>query len=194
MKNFKSLRTITLSTFLLMTPCVMAEDTIPASYWNFDEDQKLELTGYAEYVKGVRGTALKFDGFTARVTSKADTAIDVTTGFTVETWIAPQEYSWNWTGLVDQEKGHREGFSLGINYIGQVGLSLALNDSWHVLLSQEAIPLLTWSHVAATFDPTNGIAVFINGQSAGKKAMLGKVPPPRPTFGSACRTPNSGPP
>jgi hypothetical protein len=160
-----------------MTACVMAEDNIPASYWNFDEGHKLNITGYAKQVTGVRGSALKFDGFTARVTSKADAVMDVTTGFTVEAWIAPQEYSWNWTGLVDQEKGHREGFSLGINHMGQVGLSLAVNGQWKTLLSKGSIPLLKWSHVAATFDPTNGIAVFINGQPAGKRNMKGKATP-----------------
>ncbi len=84
MKNFKSLRTITLTAFLLMTSCVMAEENVPASYWSFDEGHKLNITGYAKPVTGVLGSALKFDGFTTRVTSKLDEAIDVTSGFTVE--------------------------------------------------------------------------------------------------------------
>ncbi len=88
MKHFRILNTITLSVLFLKAFCVMAEENSPEVYWSFDGDNLDNITGYAKHVKGVRRSALKFDGFTTRVTSKADAAIDLTTGFTVEAWIA----------------------------------------------------------------------------------------------------------
>ena len=101
--------------------------TIPEAYWSFDNGTNYTITGYVTNVAGVQGSALKFDGFTSRVTPSTNVFISITNGFSVQCWIAPQEYSWNWTGLVDQEKDHKEGFSFGINHVGHVGLCLAIN-------------------------------------------------------------------
>jgi hypothetical protein len=181
LENNKVMQSCLAVLMLLSVPSVHAaggtSETIN-SYWSFDEGSKHTATGYVQFVKGVQGRALKFDGFTTRVTQSADTSISIANGFTVECWVAPQEYSWNWTGIVDQEKDHREGFSFGINHVGQVGLSLAIDGKWQTVLSADAIPLLKWSHVAATYDPSGGMAIYINGQPAAKKAKT-------PTMGRA---------
>ena len=151
--------------------------TIPEAYWSFDNGTNYTITGYVTNVAGVQGSALKFDGFTSRVTPSTNVFISITNGFSVQCWIAPQEYSWNWTGLVDQEKDHKEGFSFGINHVGHVGLCLAINGEWQSFLSKEPVPLLRWSHVAATYDPAKGVALYINGQPAGEFPVKGKVTP-----------------
>ena len=151
--------------------------TIPEAYWSFDNGTNYTITGYVTNVAGVQGSALKFDGFTSRVTPSTNVFISIMNGFSVQCWIAPQEYSWNWTGLVDQEKDHKEGFSFGINHVGHVGLCLAINGEWQSYLSKEPVPLLRWSHVAATYDPTTGVALYINGQPAGAFPVKGKVTP-----------------
>jgi len=173
MKNFRILYAITLSVFLLKSFCVLAEESSMIAYWNFDGGNEDEITGYAKHVKGVRRSALKFDGYTTCVTSREDVNIDMKTGFTIEAWIAPQEYSWNWTGIVDQEEDHSEGFSLGINDMGQVGLGLAINGKWLELLSKGSVALLKWSHVVVTYDPNGVMAVYINGHRTGKKTTNG---------------------
>ena len=158
------------------------------AYWKFDDLNNKNVvetvsgisgtkSGYLEDVTGVKGRAMKGDGFTTRISYHSYEALDINKGFSVEAWIAPQEYSWNWTGLVDQENGHNSGFSFGIDYIGRIGLYAAIDGKWQGLVSQESVPLLKWSHIAATFDPANGIAVYINGQPAGKKAIKGKATP-----------------
>ncbi len=173
---------------LALTGTLEAAEVSPAARWAFDDGNTIVaieevsgsragITGYASSVAGVRGFALKFDGFTTRVTDKAGAAVDIRNGFSVQAWIAPQEYSWNWTGVVDREKDHREGFSFGINHVGQVGLGLAINGKWHTVLSEDSIPLLKWSHVAATYDPTGGLAVYINGQPAARNAATGTPTP-----------------
>jgi hypothetical protein len=124
----------------LIAPSALAAETIPEAYWSFDEGTNYAITGYVTNVPGVQGSALTFDGFTSRVTPSTNVFISITNGFSVQCWIAPQEYSWNWTGLVDQEKEHKEGFSFGINHVGHVGLCLAINGEWQSFLSKEPPP------------------------------------------------------
>jgi len=177
MKHFSNFYAAVVHLLWLTSFCASAAEHNPAVWWSFEKDNKHNVAGYVEHTSGVRESAFKFDGFTTRVTYRTDDSINIADGFTVECWVAPQEYSWNWTGLIDQEKDQREGFSFGINHIGQVGLSLAINGQWQTLLSKDSIPLLKWSHVAATFDPSDGIAVYINGQSAGNNTLKGKPTP-----------------
>ena len=184
-----------LSLILLFTFNASKAQNRPSAYWNFDgSNNKVaiekvsgsndSITGYATYVKGVQGSALKFDGFTALVTHKSiDKPIDITKGFSVEAWIAPQEYSWNWTGIIDQEKDHKECFSFGIDYLGRVGLMMALDGKWQGIVSDKSVTLLKWSHVAATYDPIiDQITVYINGQPAKQEQLTGKPTPSKANF------------
>ena len=175
--NYRIRYTALLFVFLLKAACVSAAEAVPEAYWSFDNATNYTITGYVTKVAGVQGSALTFDGFTSRVTPGANVSISITNGFSVQCWIAPQEYSWNWTGLVDQEKDHKEGFSFGINHVGHVGLCLAINGEWQSFLSKEPVPLLRWSHVAASHDPAKGVALYINGQPAGAFPVTGNVTP-----------------
>ncbi len=57
----------------------------------------------------------------------------------------------------------KSGFYFGIDHVGHIGLSVAVDGSWITAVSKERVPLLRWSHVAASFDPGSGPRVFING-------------------------------
>jgi len=83
------------------------------AWWKFDEQKgnaavdsvgKLDdpIKGNFKYVEGAIGNALRFDGYTTRVIRKAGDVPQLSDAFTIEAWIAPQTYSWNWTGIVDQ--------------------------------------------------------------------------------------------
>jgi len=156
----------------------MTAAVTPASSWHFEAPDRLEVRGYVTRVPGVRGTALQCDGFTSRVTFGNDTVPSLTNGFSLETWIAPQEYSWNWTGILDQAHEQREGISLGINHLGQVGLGLALDGSWQVLVSDAPVPLLRWTHVAVRYDPAVArVDIYLNGEAAGSHDIAGALTP-----------------
>jgi len=83
------------------------------AWWKFDQAKpntvidsagKMEDTirGNCEYTDGVVGKAARFDGYTTFIKRQAGRAPKLTDTFTIEAWIAPQTYSWNWTGIVDQ--------------------------------------------------------------------------------------------
>ena len=178
---------LTLFIAALLTASSGSEGGLVA-YWDFDSDEgklvndvagrtEATITGYGEFVQGVRGSALKFDGFTTRVTHTASDTFNIEEGFTVEAWIAPQEYSWNWTGIVDQEEDHKQGFSFGIDFLGRVGLRMAVGDKWQTVASDESVPLLKWTHVAGVYNPSSGMTLFINGRPVGKKVIRGKPTP-----------------
>ena len=97
---------------LFSTFSVSAAEDGPSAWWNFDSGNVLvatdvvsgsnnQIQGYGYHVEGVIGSALKYDGLTTRVICPAGTYVDMQNGFTVEAWIAPQEYSWGWTGIID---------------------------------------------------------------------------------------------
>ena len=133
------------------------------------------IHGHLRRVPGVAGDALLFDGFTTRVVRPAASVPPLTRGWTVEAWIAPQEYSWARTGLVDLDQDGRAGFSFTLNYLGQIGLHAAVNGQWQGCESKEAVPLLKWSHVAGTFDPETGFALYVNGRLVAQKAAKGRL-------------------
>jgi len=90
-----------------------AADEGPVAWWKFDQEKDKVVTDSAAhiddavkgdlgYVQGASGKAARFDGYTTYVTRKAGDAPRLVEAFTIEAWIAPQTYSWNWTGIVDQ--------------------------------------------------------------------------------------------
>jgi len=160
----------------------------PVAWWRFDEGHgkvvvdfvgkhQDELRGYLFFAAGVQGNGLKFDGFTSRVVRKASETLRLTGAFTIEAWIAPQEYSWNWTGIVDHDQEGQAGYFFGIDHLGRIGLHASLDGRWQGCVSKEPVPLLKWSHVAGVFDPQKGFAVFVNGRLAGSQAAQGKPVP-----------------
>lgn len=160
--------------------------------------------GNLDSAQGATGKAMRGDGFTTAVVRAAAQAPDLTKrGFTIEAWIAPQEYSWNWTGLVDQEQvvsawkdaapvkqnsgmpgeaiGGKAGYSLGINHLGQVGLYAAIGGQWQGCLSKEPVALLKWSHVAGVYDPAVGFRIHVNGKLVEENKTQGAFTPAQNT-------------
>jgi hypothetical protein len=153
----------------------LAADDGPVARWKFDDGMAAAaidsvtgtsdpITGFSKYVDGVTGRALMFDGYTTYVTRSADKAPQLTDAFTIEAWIALQTLPWNWTAIVDQQgKTH---LFFGIDAEGHLGMKLNIDGQLHECITKEKLPLLKWSHVAATFSQKDGITLYINGQKA----------------------------
>ncbi|KAA6353510.1 MAG: hypothetical protein EZS28_050963, partial [Streblomastix strix] len=81
----------------------------------------------------------------------------------VEAWIAPLEYSFNISAIVNQQNGQDKGFLLGINQNGQIVGYLYAQGKPQVCISDEPVSFLNWSHVAFSYQEGRGIELFING-------------------------------
>ena len=171
-----------LPTILFSAHALMAQDTGLIAYWPFDspagvtaieatKETQDKIEGNFSYVAGAHGNGIKFDGFTTRITRDAEAAPEIHGALTLEAWIAPQAYPWNWNAIVEQKKR----YFFGIDATGHIALRVFLDDQWRECVSAAEVPFMAWSHIAATFDPRAGLALYINGQDAGRLPVSGHL-------------------
>ncbi|MCF7956051.1 MAG: LamG domain-containing protein [Phycisphaerae bacterium] len=133
-----------------------------------------KINGMDSYWRsGVSGSCLSFDGYTNNVTVPASGVADLSDGFTIQAWIAPQEYSWNFAGIVDRDRNKKAGYSLGINHIGQIGIYAHVQGYWQGLMTTRKVPLLKWTHVTAVYEKSKGFSIYFNGELVGTKRTSG---------------------
>jgi len=160
------------------------------SYWTFDTDQKGfindlaqdlndPLSGNPEIVGGIKGKALKFDGFRTFALRKNMDSDKLGGSFTIESWIAPASYPWSWCPVVDCSDQGLRGFFFGIGSSGQLLFRIAAGNRYYELVSDEAIPLGEWSHIAAVFNPDLRAAIYLNGEEISSINITGSYVPPR---------------
>ncbi len=154
--------------------------------WNFDEVENNrtpeEVTGFSDIIKGnyklvegIKGKALKCDGFSTRISRDGYEAPCISGPFTIEAWVAPQAYPWNWCAIYNQEYHHQRGIFFGIDGEGRIGLHAAIARQWRECVSEKKIPFMEWSYIAATYDPDKGMAVFVNGEQVGELNVVGDL-------------------
>ena len=161
----------------------------PVARWDFDEAggakareniSKIDdnVGGYFTYAPGVTGSALRFDGYTTSVTRSAKQAPAMGSAVGVSAWIAPSTYPWNWVPIVDYQDQQQGGYYFGVDAEGHIGISVEAGDRWQTLTSEATIPLKKWSFVAGTYDPAQGLSLFIDGKQVGHIDAAGKLQPP----------------
>ena len=163
--------------------------------WGFDKTDghyvvdtvggvKDELLGHYRYVPGVKGSCVVFDGQTTHVVRSKDKVPVLTDALSVETWIAPQTYSWNWTGIVSQAADNKKRQSdstdrifLGIDCEGRVRFRLNLNGKIEEVNTERDLDLLKWTHVAVTFAQADGMKIYLNDRLKASKSVKGLLIP-----------------
>jgi Concanavalin A-like lectin/glucanases superfamily len=162
------------------------------AWWKFDEGSGRsttdsvtgkhdEILNNFEWVRGVSGKALRFDGFTAAVFRSPQGVPQLRGNFTIEGWVALQSYPWNWIAIIDQENHHSAGYYFGIDSEGRLGLQLRVWGNWEECASSVRVPLMKWVHVAATYDPEKGIRLYVDARLAGTLPVTGEMKPTKNT-------------
>ncbi len=171
-----------------VTPASSQQSNGLVAWWKFDggignvaldgvsRSQDIILNDH-KWVKGVSGTALKFDGFTTVIERNSSNVPHLKRHFSIEAWIAIQSYPWNWVALVDQEKDRQAGYFFGIDSEGRLSLQLSVWGNWEICKSQIRLPLMKWTHVAGTYDSISGITLYVDGKLAGKLPVTGGMTP-----------------
>ena len=185
-RTFLFIALLTLLTLTLLPAGMTAQDQGLVAKWSFEEvatptahDTATGLDdavdGFYKYVPGVSGTGLRFDGYTTQVTRAAEKAPKLNGTFSVEAWVALNTLPWNWVPIIDHELYRQVGYSFGIDAFGHVGLQLAVDGVWQSLVSTAELPLKRWAHVAGTFDPARGLAIYIDGKEVGRLPITGNM-------------------
>jgi len=105
-------------------------------------------------VNGVSNQSLIFDGLTTYITRASANAPTLSGSFSLETWIALQEYPWNWTAIIDRQNNHSSGYLLNIDDVGHLGFSVAAGGNW-------------WSCTTAGADRDYNSILHTNGWTTG---------------------------
>lgn len=123
------------------------------------------ITGTKAYWrKGVSGTCLSFDSYSNSVVLPSDKVPALSNEFSVEAWIAPQEYPFNLAAIVDHSNG-KSGYLLGMTARGEIQFMVG-NGTILTSLISEPIPLYKWVHVTATFSTSGRMCIYLNGKLA----------------------------
>jgi hypothetical protein len=147
---------------------------------------------------GIKGHALRLDGYSTRLVRSAPHVPALPSGFTVEGWVALGAYPWNWAPVLAQEKTQcisaprkdicwpatidpnqlQMGYYFGLGPRGQFALHLALDGTWRTCASDDfVIGLRSWCHIAATYDPRIGVTLYLNGKSVKQYPLHGTFTP-----------------
>jgi len=162
------------------------------AWWKFDQgsgNRALEsihqeqdpIVNRSQWVPGVSGTGLEFDGFSTVVTSDVSQTPHLGGSFTIEAWIALHQYPVNWVAIVDQEKKHSSGYFFGVDAEGRLGLQLEVWGNWEKCTSSVRLPLMKWVHVVGVYDEQMGIRLYVDGKPAGSLPLRGRMTPANDT-------------
>ena len=182
---------------MLCDPSIVdAQDKKPLAWWTFDDVTGAsvvdaasktvdEIHGTSSVVDGVSGRALKLDGYTTILKRKAAASPRIVDAATIEGWIAVAAYPWNWVPIADQSDDQMRGYSFELGPRGELRLKVAADGRWWIVSSVEyAVPLKQWVHVAARYDRTDGLTLYIDGKESGRRALQqASLPGGRPLSG-----------
>ena len=130
------------------------------------------LSGNYRFVRGVKGKALKFDGYTTVVRRNASRVFQIGDAFTVEAWVAVAAYPWNWCPVVIHQNSEG-GYAFEIGPLGELKFKVFAGGEWKECVSEAKIPLKQWTQVVAVFDENSGSSIYLNGQEVGRLAFRG---------------------
>jgi hypothetical protein len=156
--------------------------------WNFDKDSGMQVTdvvlqrkdsvyGNPAFVAGVKGKAIKLDGFRTYIKQQSNSQPRRTGSFTIESWVALAAYPWSWAPVADCSHPEIRGFFFGIDPEGRIGMRIAAGSTWYELHTEEKITLRQWHHVAAVFEQDKSLSIFINGKKSASISIKGNYIP-----------------
>ena len=120
------------------------------------------------------GNALSFNGSSARVNIPDSPSLDLTAAMTLEAWVYPTTLS-GWRTVILKETSGGLAYSLYAHdnaprpaaYVNLGGGDVSAPGI-------QALPLNTWTHLAATYDGSI-LRIFVNGNQVGSRSVGGSI-------------------
>ncbi len=159
------------------------------SWWaaegNADDTMGLNngtAVGSLGYASGEVGQAFVFDDSTSYIILPASPSLDIGasgTGFTIECWIAPNDFNVNVSGapIIEWDSDSTDGlqFWCGGSLFGNIK-DLSGNDH-RIVSANGVLSVNVWQHVALTYDEISGNAfIYLNGNIVASQNFGSFVP------------------
>ncbi len=157
------------------------------AYWTFDEgsgaiaydssgnnNTGTVVIGSGQWTNGMVNGALFFDGELTQVTASNSASLNPVNGITIAAWVNQSSNCWcNPSRIL--EKGETDSqYGLFINSSGS--LEFLLTGVTNGTLSTIPPSVNAWHHLAATYDGSSLISLYIDGQLATQQVASGSVP------------------
>ena len=121
------------------------------------------------------GGALSFDGVNDLVSVTDAAALDLSTGMTLAAWVNPSALS-DWRTVVLKEAAPGLAYALYAHDTARPGAWIRTNTSGVDIgtAAPSALPLNTWTHLAATYDGSS-VRIYVNGALVASRAVTGGI-------------------
>ncbi|PIZ14977.1 hypothetical protein COY51_06770 [Candidatus Desantisbacteria bacterium CG_4_10_14_0_8_um_filter_39_17] len=156
-------------------------------YWNFDEgkgevakdssgnDIYGEIIG-AEWVKGIKGSALEFNGEDAYVDCGSDDILNIADAITIECWVKRTGDGVKWNGIVSKGAGSKGYQTFHYNPSNNFTIYLNTNATGYGSVMGQVIPLNEWMHLVVTYDSKEKmVKLYQNGVMTASKQYEGQI-------------------
>ncbi len=141
---------------------------------NSGSGQPGTLTNTTWTTAGRYGNALTFNGTSSRVNVADAASLDLTTGMTLEAWVFPTT-STGWRTVVMKERSGGFAYALyANNNAARPAVQVRIGGTNITLAGTAALPVNTWSHLAATYDATT-LQLYVNGIQVASRATTGAL-------------------
>ena len=91
--------------------------------------------------------------------------------------MAVNTYPWNWVPIVEHRREEQGGYFFGLDSFGHVGMKVAVAGQWWSLVSRFSPTSAEErrAHIAGSYDPARGMAIYVDGKSAGEMQLQGPL-------------------